>query len=142
MVVDGSSVCWYELDIRNRPKLSNITIMVCNLEDLGVKREHIKILCDATLKHSIDQKKQYFSLKRRKIVQECPAGVKADKFILNFCLKHSQSLIVSNDLFREYYNQLPDACWISKRRIAFMKINEEFIFVPMCNIKLVNKRGR
>lgn len=137
IVVDGSSVCWYEPDTRNRPKLSNLTMYFCNLEDLGVKKHHIKIFCDANLKYHINNQKEYFSLKRKKTIQECPAGIKADKFILNFCLKHPNSLIISNDLFREYYDQLPDAYWINKRRIAFMKINKEFIFVPMCSIKLI-----
>ncbi len=139
MVVDGSSVCWCEPDIKNRPQLSNLTIMVGNLEDIGIKKEQIKVFCDATLKHYIDRQKQYLYLRRKNIIQECPAGIKADKFILSYCLKNPNSLIISNDLFREYYNQLPDVYWISKKRIAFMKINKEFIFVPMSD-KLVDRR--
>lgn len=57
MVAEGSSVSCYDQNSRNRPKLSNLTIMVCNLEDLGVRGEYIKILYNAILKHFLDQKK-------------------------------------------------------------------------------------
>jgi hypothetical protein len=139
-IIDGANVCWHKTDKRNKPKLGNLKLIVNNLKTLGVREENIIIFCDLSLRYDIDNRSGYYSWLKKKFIQECPSGIKADKFILNFCLAHPNSLIISNDIFKEYRNQVPNAFWISERRIAFMKINDEFILVPIYDSKL-NFRG-
>lgn len=134
-IIDGANICWHGVNGRNRPILKNLFLLLEELKNLGIKQNKIKIFCDATLRHKIDQLHKYISLIRKKIAIETPAGIKTDEFILNYCLKHSDSLFISNDLFREYYDQLPDIYWINKKRITYLIVDENVIIVPMLKRK-------
>ena len=106
---------------------------------MGVKNQKIFIFCDASLRHFIDNQGDCFNLLRKKIICETPAGIKADEFILNFCLKHENALIVSNDLFKRYLRQLPNKYWLKKKRIGFIIIKKEILLIPMLENVLEGK---
>jgi hypothetical protein len=130
-VIDGANICSVELNHRKQPMIQNLILVIDNLTSLGTSMKSIVVICDASLRYKIDNQSKYSKLKNQRIILESPAGIKADKFILNYCLKHPNCLIVSNDLFREYYRQLPDSQWIKRHRIGFLKIKSEASLVPM-----------
>jgi hypothetical protein len=130
-VIDGANICWYGVNGRTKSCLKNLILMLEELKSIGIKEDNILIFCDATLRHKIDQPNKYISLTRKKRIIETPAGIKTDEFILNYCLRHDDSLFISNDLFREYYDQLPDLHWIIHRRLTYLIIDEEVLIIPM-----------
>ncbi len=131
--IDGANVCYIELDEKGRPKIGNLQLLMKTLTKMGVKKENMYIFCDANLKYKIDNRHEYTRLINQGIIKETPAGIKADEFILSFCYDHQNALIVSNDLFKEYYPQLPSSNWICEKRITVMKVNNEMLIVPMQN---------
>ena len=137
-VIDGANMYHHEKKYRNTPVLCNLLLMIENLKALGVKENKIKIYCDATLFHKIDDRRKYLEFLKKGNISQTPAGVKADEYILNYCLTHESTLIISNDLFREYYCQLPDAHWIEKKRITYLKNKKQFQFVPMIKKLTIN----
>ncbi|HEC38614.1 hypothetical protein LCGC14_1011380 [marine sediment metagenome] len=130
-VIDGANVCWHYKNKKNRPQIKNLKLLIYELESMGVKEQNLLVFCDASLRHFIDNQSQYYSLLRKKIIWETPAGIKADEFILNFCLKHENAFIISNDLFKKYWRQLPTKDWIKKKRIGFIIIKDEILLIPM-----------
>ncbi len=61
-----------------------------------------------------------------------PAGIKGDVGIITYCIKHPNSRVISNDLFREYYPYLP-VNWIIHKRITVLLVKGEFFLIPMSN---------
>lgn len=106
-------------------------MVIYKLIEFGVAKEKILVLCDASLRYSIDNLKDYNTLIRLGFIKETPAGVQADEFILSYCIEHDNSLIISNDLFRDFYSQFPSKNWILKKRITVMKIKKEILIIPM-----------
>ena len=131
-VIDGANVCWHDKNKKKRPQINNLKLLMDELEMMGIKKQNLLVFCDASLKHFIDNQREYFCLLRKKIIWETPAGIKADEFILNFCLRHDENaLIISNDLFKRYLRQLPDKNWLKKKRIGFIIIKNEILLIPM-----------
>lgn len=130
-VIDGANVCWHKTDKRKKPKLSNLKIIMTELRRMGIKEENILIFCDLSLRYDIDNRTGYYSWLKKRILQETPGGMKADEFILSYCLKHDKALIISNDHYKEYLDQFSDIDWVKKRRIAFMILENDVIFVPV-----------
>lgn len=130
-IIDGANICGMDINNRKKFRIKNLLMVIETLTTFGAHKENIIVICDASLRHNIDDPSKYYRLKKQGIILESPAGIKADKFILNYCLSHRNCLIISNDLFREYYDQLPDAYWIKKHRIGVLKIKGEILLVPM-----------
>lgn len=131
-VIDGANICYLKLNEKSEPMLDNLIILIRELLKNGISIKKIYVFCDASLKHQIDDDIMYIKFIMRNLIKETPAGVKADEFILSFCINHENSLIISNDLFRDYYNQIPEN-WICEKRITVMIINKEIYLVPMFN---------
>ena len=130
-IIDGANICWLNIGCRKKPMIENLILVLGKLTKIGTPKESIIVICDASLRHKIDNLNKYLKLKNQGIIVESPAGIKADKFIINYCLNHRTCLIISNDLFREYYWQLPDTQWIKRHRIGVLKIKNEILLVPM-----------
>jgi hypothetical protein len=83
-------------------------------------------IADNSLYRKIDEKKRYKSdyLSTQKVI-EAPAKCAADIFILQYAWIND-SLIISNDLFREYKQYSRE--WIGSHRISFMFINSQIYF--------------
>ena len=60
-----------------------------------------------------------------------PAGIKSDKALIAYCLNHLDAVIISQDLFREYYKYMPNHKWIVERRICVVTFNDDFYLIPM-----------
>ena len=127
-VIDGANICGLS---NKKPIIEDLNLVLKKLNKMGTSKERIIVICDASLRHTIDDPIEYKKLISQGIIVESPAGIKADKFILNYCLNNAACLIISNDLFREYYSQFPDTQWIKRHRIGVLKIKNKILLVPM-----------
>ena len=101
------------------------------LKSHGVPESHIITFSDASFKYYVDNSKKYFNYIEKGLIIEMPAGIKADKGILAYCLEHEDAVFVSHGLMREYYPFLPYDKWIVERRICLLLIQDEVFFIPM-----------
>ena len=128
-VIDGSNILG--IDHNHKFILNNLIMVRNELLAKGVKEENILIVCDASTRHIIDKPHEYNNMVRDKSIYESPAGIQSDQVILQYCLEHDNALLLTNDLLRDFYDELPDKKWIANKRVAVMKINEEIYFLPM-----------
>ena len=120
IVVDGSNVAWgggsrVEGDI---PKTENLELVLQALEKKGFDK--IITVVDASLKHEIDDKRLFQSLKKRYGIVESPAGTDADQFIIEHVI-NNKCFLISNDTFRDWKDR---DSWIAenidKHRMSFI----------------------
>lgn len=127
--IDGSNIAYSRYNKIKKPMLSDILLVFDYLlKTLEIEKENIRCICDPTLKYYIDNPIEYEVLIKERIIIEAPKV--ADEFILSFALQHDFCLIISNDRFRQYINQLPSKEWLEDRRISFMIINKEVCLSP------------
>jgi len=84
----------------------------------------ILIIADANLRYLINDQRVFEEYYRSGKLHIAPAGTEADFFILKFAQTHPNSVIISNDRFKEFARWFHEAC---KRRIPFMIIKDEII---------------
>jgi len=111
IVVDGSVLCGvdqgktfdYE---RLRAAIRDIR------ESCGNTPVTLKVFVDASLrwKLSANDKRNLEDDVRAGVVEQTPAGVQADPFILNWAQSHG-AIVITNDLYRDYVQDFP---WISE----------------------------
>ena len=127
--IDGSNIAYSRYNKLKKPKLSDILLVFDYLiKVLEIDEENIRCICDPTLKYYIDKPIEYKALIKERIITEAPKV--ADEFILSFALKHEFCFIISNDRFRQYFDQLPSKSWLEERRVSFMIINSEVCLSP------------
>ncbi len=133
-VIDGANICWIRKNKNGRPMLRNFMLLLKELAHLGIKKEKIISIFDASLKHKIDRRNDYerFLSQNNKLL-ESPARIKADDVILGYCLTNHDALIISNDMFRDYYNQVPSKKWVMERRIVVSLVSGEILLNPCKN---------
>ncbi|MGL6298287.1 MAG: NYN domain-containing protein [Methanobacteriaceae archaeon] len=111
VIIDGSNLAHHNKG-EGKAKLNNIAIAVKKLEKDG---EEFAIIADAPLKHEIDNKEDFEKLVENGDIIVVPRGTDADHFILNLASKEN-SKILSNDNFREYFDEFKD---INSMRIPY-----------------------
>ena len=127
--IDGSNIAYFRFNKFKKPVLSDIILSISHLiEDLGFIQNKIHCICDPSLRYHIDKPIEYEALVKDGVIIEAPKV--ADEFILSFALKHEFCLIVSNDKFRSYLDQLPSREWLEERRVSFMIIGNEVCLSP------------
>jgi len=127
--LDGSNIAYSRYNKLKKPILSDILLVIDYLiKTLEIEKKNIRCICDPSLKYYIDKPIEYKVLIEERIIIEAPKV--ADEFLLSFALKHDFCLIISNDRFRQYLNQLPSKEWLEERRISFMIINNEVCLSP------------
>ncbi len=135
IILDCNNIAYSRNNKLKPPSLSDILLVYELLkEKLHFKKKDIICICDPALKYRIDKPLEYKVLKKEGILIEAPKV--ADEFILSYALKYDFCLIISNDKFREYIEQLPNKRWIEDRRISFLLINDEICLSP--NIEYSN----
>ena len=112
VVIDASNVAHFGKKDDSSPKLDYILSAVKALEDRG---HDFVIIADASLKHTIDDKKRYSHLLEEEAIEEVPAGNNADHFILKLA-EEENAKILSNDAFREFNDEFKD---IQSKRLPF-----------------------
>ena len=139
ILVDGSNVAFFQRNKNKKAKVKNLEILLNFLENIE-NRFCIKnqILIDASLLHKIDDRKKIDEMIQIGKIIQCPSGIKADDFIINYALNHPKgTIIISNDCFKEY----------NVRNIILLKfaiIFEEFLTIPKIKniISLTNNKIR
>ena len=135
--IDGNNIAYFKFKKYDKPKLSNILLMIEYLiKVLGVNEKNIHCICDPSLKYYIDKPIEYKALIREGRITQAPKV--ADEFILSFALKHEFCFIISNDKFREYIDQLPSKQWLEERRVNFMIIDDEVCLSPNIEFNKIN----
>ena len=54
----------------------------------------------------------------------------ADEFILLLAQRFKFCFIISNDKYRQYFEQLPDKLWLKQRKVSFMIIRNQVCLSP------------
>jgi hypothetical protein len=116
ILVDGANVAFVELSATDKPKVSNLVAVRRALEERGY--EPI-IIADASLRHEVDDPRQWEALVDEQDIRQAPAGTDADYFILETANRYD-ARVVSNDEFESYRDEYP---WIEERRVPLMIIN-------------------
>lgn len=109
-------------------RIKNLEILINYLEKLKEKFPiEYEILTDATLRYRIDLKEKLEShYKTGKIIQ-CPSGIKADYFIIEYFNRYpEETIIISNDNFSDYEKTNLTIC-------KFVIIFDEIIIKPDLN---------
>ncbi len=104
ILVDGSNIAFFLRNKSKNAKLSTLEILISYLEFIK-KTNCVKyqIITDASLKYRIDDDGKLKEYYKRGKITECPKGVQADDFIIEYANRHPVStIIISNDCFREY----------------------------------------
>lgn len=125
IIIDGSNVCWDDLDEKGKPKLENIKL-ARNVMSKN-KFEDIIIVVDAALRYQIQDRKQLDKEANEGLIKVLPAKVDADKFILRLS-RDTGALILTNDLYKEYRDEFD---WIDKKRVPYSIINGELYLHPI-----------
>lgn len=129
VVIDAANVAHYEKG-DGKPKLENI---IAVSEFLLSRGDDILIMADASLKHEIDNKKDYEAFINEGFIDEVPKGNNADHFILNIA-EEENAKIISNDFFREFQDEFKD---LKSRRIPFRFEGKEVKIGSSANPKRV-----
>ncbi|MGQ4874039.1 MAG: NYN domain-containing protein [Promethearchaeia archaeon] len=104
LIIDGSNVALFKRNQKKEALIANFHILLKYLKE--IKQEyHIgwEILIDASLRYQIDDKEQLEKFIKTGIIVQCPNGIEADIFILEYYRRHPKNtFIISNDNFKEY----------------------------------------
>lgn len=77
------------------------------MKKLNIPEKNIISFSDSNLYYSIDHRREYCNLVDHNKIIPVPAGIKGDNYIIAFCLRNPDSLIISNDLFVNIINTFP-----------------------------------
>lgn len=104
IIIDGANVAYSRRDHDKRAMITNIDLFIQYLKELKSKYSvEYEIITDANLKYRIDDKNRLDEYYKRGIINECPASVKADIFIIEYySLEPEKTIIISNDGFADY----------------------------------------
>ena len=129
--IDVANVCNLKRNSNGKPMIEIFDRIVKNLRNHGIPQNRIIGFSDCSFQYHVDKIGHYKNLIRSGLIIEMPAGIKADKAIIAYCLKHEDTVILSQDLFREYYKYLPSNEWILEKRICVVLVNDDLFLIPM-----------
>ena len=139
VIVDVNNIVYERNNGKNKPLLNDLLILLKKLAAKGFEIKNIFNICDPSLKKYIDKKDIFRKLVNKNRIIAAPSFKKADEFILGFALGFPFCFIISNDLFREYQEQLPSRKWLKERRISFLFIGENVILSPNIDYEIIEK---
>lgn len=140
--IDVSSICNIKKDSSGKAILEVFDNTLHYLQALGVKSSEILSFSDASFKYHVNNIEKYKEYVNCGKIIEMPAGIKADKAIIAYCLNHADAVIISQDLFREYYKFMPNHTWIVERRICVVIVNNDIYLIPMIDsMKILEKKS-
>jgi len=125
ILIDGSNVAFFQRNKNKKAKIVNLEILLNFLENINSKFGiEYQIFIDVSLIHKIDDRKKTDEMIQIGKIIQCPSGIKADDFIIDYALNHPEgTIIISNDCFRDY----------DIRNIMLLKfaiIFDEFLTIP------------
>ena len=122
--VDTTNILNLDKDKNRNIKVSNIA----KVRDAVLALGYIpKMWADASMRHHVDNEKQYEQLIDKKIIYETPAGTKADIWVLKIAKKKNYKFL-TNDLYRKYREEFGKK-WIAMNRLTCVHDEGEFIIL-------------
>ncbi|MCY3410366.1 MAG: hypothetical protein INQ03_01905 [Candidatus Heimdallarchaeota archaeon] len=125
IIVDGSNIAWEEVNTKGKPQISNILLAINHLKEKGFGE--VIVVADAALRYQLSSTNELDNISERDLIKVLPAKVNADSFILRLSAQKG-SLILSNDLFKEFRDQYP---WIDERRVPYTIMDGQFYLHPI-----------
>jgi hypothetical protein len=134
-IIDASNVALDDVPQGQPARYGNIVL--CR-EYYKKKNMRIKIVADAKLRHTIDEKASFQKALDEKLVYQSPPGREADEYILWLAFLNPGSKIVSNDNFLDWAQKFGfsgDLRFINEvfakpERFVKFKVNGAFIEFP------------
>ena len=104
--------------------LENYISLIKKIKKLHPRK--VYLLADASLKYQLtsEDTEKYLDLIAEGIIHECPSKTPADIYLLQMCITVPNSMILSNDDFKEWEPKLVKQC----KLIKFLTINGEIYF--------------
>jgi len=122
LLVDLANILFEDSNNNGKLKVENIRVVYNTL----LEANYVPFLIiDASLRHLMNDEKEYEELIKEKIIYQAPAGRKADLFYLKIA-KAFKSKFLTNDLCKEYYEEYGKE-WIIENRKTFMFIDGKLI---------------
>jgi len=118
IVIDGDNVLRYG----NRKKV-DLNLLLKVIENLTKKGLDLITLVSAKTRYYVEDSQHFEDLLTQGTIIEIPAKTENDLYILEIAKKF-QARILSNDLFREYFNRYPKTV---KNRLPFMILRNQLI---------------
>ena len=128
-LLDGSNIMYWNRDCG--PCLDPVLAITDEFDRQGIS---YIVIFDASARHVLEKKAgagaQLQRLyKRKEQFKEAPAGVQADAFLLSVADRRPESIIISNDLYRDYQKNYPWLKQAAGRRMTGMVLNGEVVAV-------------
>jgi len=124
-VVDGANLARHsDYHEESIGRVERIKILIETLESYGISDYYV--FFDRNLVYNIDNQKEYEKLLNQENFIETTGGTQADFFILQYA-KKEDAYIISNDMFRDFYEMYGKE-WIVEKRIAFEFADDNLFF--------------
>lgn len=110
--IDGSNLCAVDSAPKATFRLERLVVAMKDVKT-AVPSGEIRVFVDANLrwKLSLNEKSELETLIRSGQVEQVPAGITADDYILEWANRNS-AVVISNDQFKGYHSTYP---WIAQR---------------------------
>ena len=125
ILVDGSNIAFNRRSKQKKPKIENLQILLRFLRKFE-QEFHVEflIIVDASLRYQIDDKSLLEEWEKVGEITQCPKNHQSDDFLIEYGQKHpDNSIIISNDTFREYDTEGLTIC-------NFLVMFNEIIIIP------------
>lgn len=140
IIVDVNNVVYFRNNQEKKPSLKlylKLRDTLC--ENWGVSSDQIIGICDAPLEYHIDEKQKLTDMIKSGEIHKVPSGKRADDFIILLAEEYELSLIISNDAFKDYSNEV-DGQWLKEKRVAFMFIDDKVLLSPCISFSRLKER--
>ncbi len=136
-LLDGSNILHWD-KYRRGISLDNVLVITGDFDRRGIGYQ---VYFDATAPHILRQKSKeeadaYEELlkKRPDRFLQVPGGTKADDFLLAVADRNPETILISNDLYRDHSAQYP---WVhDKKRVVCGMILNDMVFFPEISLKI------
>jgi len=133
LVVDITNILNLDRDQNGEIKINNILKVYNAVIELGYEPH---MIADASMRHHLDYDNQYKDLEDKGIINQSPAGNKADEWVLEVA-KREKCKFLTNDLYRDHRAEFGKD-WIFNNRLTCLFSNGKFIIRESKNYKTVN----
>lgn len=133
LVVDITNILNLDRDQNGEIKINNILKVYNAVIELGYEPH---MIADASMRHHLDYDNQYKDLEDKGIINQSPAGNKADEWVLEIA-KREKCKFLTNDLYRDHRAEFGKD-WIFNNRLTCLFSNGKFIIRESKNYKTVN----
>lgn len=113
LYVDIANILYMDHDGNDKLKVKNIPKLISTLKGLGYSPI---LIADSSIKHQMDDKKEYERMIVEKTVREAPAGKDADIDIIDHAMNEDCKFL-TNNLYRDSFDKF-DKDWIFSHRLT------------------------